>query len=145
MNCILWIAILCEDCINHRVFRVGTLFSKSELYYRLHLWEVYFLVLLRWREHCFAPLMIHCWSTSCAPWIERQIFVAFNTNFKRLFLVNKDSPKEWYFFTCWTSTLKISHFKKPVQYLQWKKTFFKEENFFIFWSNIDNNNKKKII
>ena len=23
--------------------------------------------LLRWRKHCFAPLMIHCWSTSYAP------------------------------------------------------------------------------
>ena len=26
------------------------------------------IVLLRWREQCFASLMIHCWSTSCASW-----------------------------------------------------------------------------
>ena len=25
------------------------------------------IFLLRWREHCFAPQMIHCWSSSCAP------------------------------------------------------------------------------
>ena len=35
----------------HRVFRVGILYSKSELYYRLHLWEVYFLVRLGYTSY----------------------------------------------------------------------------------------------
>ena len=33
-------------------------------------WQATFL--LRWRENCFAPLMIHCWSTSCSPWKQKK-------------------------------------------------------------------------
>ena len=48
----------------------------------LEIWSMFFrfapkkklngspIFLLRWREHCFAPLMIHRWSISCAPWVE---------------------------------------------------------------------------
>ena len=29
---------------------------------------------LRWKEHCFAPLMIHCWSTFCSPYKNNHSF-----------------------------------------------------------------------
>ena len=45
---------------------------------------------LRCLEHCFNPLLIHCWSTSCTPWINIWIWELY----KSYLMVVKKGPMQ---------------------------------------------------
>ena len=86
--------------------------------------------LLIWREHCFAPLMIHCWSTSYAPLKEKEKYVRLILVRRNFFLVapgslclNKSSKYYIFSYTAWGFYLIQRLKAKPSVSLKIAPTF----------------------